>query len=148
MATTNSGVIADANTLVYVSLAQSPFHAAAAAKLNAAAAAGVVWTSRQVLREFVATMTRPGVADPMPALTDVVRAAQAFERQFRVAEDNAAVTAELLSLLQIGVCGGKQVHDANIVATMRAYGIGTVRTQNLKDFHRFAHLVAVVPLVP
>ena len=147
---TNSVVrtVPDANVLVYASLPASPFHTAAVARLRDATAAGEVWTTRQVLREFLATMTRPGVADPMPDRADVFRAVADFERRFRVAEDGPAVTAELLSLMAAVPCGGKQVHDANIVATMLAHGVPKVLTHNLKDFNRFAHLVTVVPLVP
>ncbi len=41
---------------------------------------------------------------------------------------------------------GKQVHDANIVATMLAYGIPTLLTQNVDDMRRFAGKIAIVPL--
>jgi len=42
--------------------------------------------------------------------------------------------------------GGKQVHDANIVATMLVYGIPRLLTANPSDFARFAHLLTVEPL--
>ena len=145
---TSDRVLPDANILVYASLPHSPFHHAATDKLHAAAARGEVWTSRQVLREYLAAMTRPGVADPMPALDDVLSNTVLFEQRFRVAEDIAAVTAELLALLAAVPCGGKQVHDANIVATMRAYGISNLLTHNIKDFTRFAGYITVLPLVP
>ncbi len=149
MATTASDrTLPDANILVYATLKTSPFHAAATAKLAVAATAGEVWTSRQVLREYLAAMTRPGVASPMPTLQDVLSNVRGFGRKFRVAEDDAGVTAELLTLLAAVTCGGKQVHDANIVATMRTYGIPNLLTHNVKDFNRFAHLVTVLPLVP
>ena len=32
---------------------------------------------------------------------------------------------------------GKQVHDANIVATMLAHGVGRLLTFNVADFQRF-----------
>lgn len=148
MATSGTRTLPDANVLVYSTLPGSPFHQAAAAKLRTAAAAGEVWTSRQVLREFIAAMTRPGVSSPMPAVADVLKAVATFERRFRVAEDNAAVTAELLGLLAAVPCGGKQVHDANVVATMRAWGVPNRLTHNVKDFNRWAGYVTVVPLVP
>jgi predicted nucleic acid-binding protein len=50
-------------------------------------------------------------------------------------------------LLSISV-GGKQVHDANIVATMQAHGLRRLLTYNTADFARFAHLIQVEPLVP
>ena len=39
---------------------------------------------------------------------------------------------------------GKQVHDANLVATMLAHGIRRLLTFNLADFQRFAGLVELV----
>jgi predicted nucleic acid-binding protein len=42
--------------------------------------------------------------------------------------------------------GGKQVHDANIVATMQAHGIRQLLTGNVADFNRFSALIRVLPL--
>ena len=42
--------------------------------------------------------------------------------------------------------GGKQVHDANIVATHVRPRIGRLLTANTGDFARFAHLITVVSL--
>jgi predicted nucleic acid-binding protein len=39
---------------------------------------------------------------------------------------------------------GRQVHDANIVATMLAHGERRLLTFNGGDFRRFARLIAVV----
>jgi predicted nucleic acid-binding protein len=41
---------------------------------------------------------------------------------------------------------GKQVHDANIVATMLVHGITQLLTQNIADFSRFSSLITVMPL--
>jgi predicted nucleic acid-binding protein len=60
-ATDRSPVFLDTNVLVYASLALSPFHAAATERLAALEGDGVdLWVSRQVLREYLAAMTRPG----------------------------------------------------------------------------------------
>jgi hypothetical protein len=40
---------------------------------------------------------------------------------------------------------GKQVHDANIVATMLAYGIGTLFTLNIEDMKRFSGRIQLLP---
>ncbi|MBX3015254.1 MAG: hypothetical protein KF832_27290 [Caldilineaceae bacterium] len=64
-----------------------------------------------------------------------------------MADENAATTTHLLQLLQTISIGGKQVHDANRVATMLVYGIDTLLTHNVADFVRFAHLITVMPLV-
>jgi len=41
---------------------------------------------------------------------------------------------------------GKQVHDANVVATMLTHGVGAVVTMNLADFARFERYVSLVEL--
>jgi predicted nucleic acid-binding protein len=142
-------VFVDANVLVFAAAATAPLHAAARAALDALDQAGAeVWTSRQVLREYLAAMTRPQpFAGPVPvaaALADVNR----FLNQFRIAEDGPAVFAQLLVLLAAVSWGGKQVHDANIVATMRAHGIPSLLTHNTADFARYTGYIAVVPLTP
>jgi hypothetical protein len=39
--------------------------------------------------------------------------------------------------------GGKQIHNANIVATMLAFDIPQLITYNVVDFQRFAGLITV-----
>jgi hypothetical protein len=48
--------------------------------------------------------------------------------------------------LAAGDTRGKQVHDANIVATLLAYGVRTLLTDNVSDFARWAHVIDVRPL--
>ena len=45
-----------------------------------------------------------------------------------------------------GRSGGKQVHDANIVATMRVHSVPRLLTHNVRDFARFGAVIEVVPL--
>ena len=52
----------------------------------------------------------------------------------------------LLGLLADAESGGKQVHDANVVATMLAHGVGMVVTMNVTDFARFEQYVSLVEL--
>ena len=61
------------------------------------------------------------------------------ERTTLLAED-AKVAERLLGLLADVDCGGKQIHDANVIATMLVHGIGTVVTMNVDDFARFGHV--------
>jgi predicted nucleic acid-binding protein len=64
-----------------------------------------------------------------------------LENHFQVADDTAAVTGELIKLMENFKIGGKQVHDANIVAAMLAYDIPCLLTHNGKDFKRFDKIV-------
>ena len=142
-------VFVDTNVLVYVRSALSPFQAAAAARLHALTVSGdEMWVSRQILREYLAATTRPAAMTPPPPLANLLADVTGFLGRFQVAEDGAAVTSELHRLLAVVACGGKQIHDANIVATMLAHGIPNLLTHNTADFIRFSGSITVIPLIP
>jgi predicted nucleic acid-binding protein len=149
MMTSGRLVFVDTNILVYANLALSPWHTQAVQRLMALDAAHTpLWVSRQVLREYLAAMTRPGALTgtiPLPALLNDIRY---FAQRFRVADEGVQVTTQLLALLAELPIAGLKVHDANIVATMRAYQIPRLLTHNTDDFIRFAAFVEVLPLVP
>jgi predicted nucleic acid-binding protein len=62
-----------------------------------------------------------------------------------LAED-AKAADRLVGLLADVECSGEQVHDANVVATMLAHGVGTVVTMNVTDFARFERYVSLAEL--
>lgn len=133
----------DTNILVYANVIETPFHEPALTAVNAAIQTGrTIWISRQVIREYLVTLTRPQAFEDLPKAT-VLDQAEQFIARFEVADDTPAVTQQLLQLLSNYTVGGKQVHDANIVATMQAYGIPAVLTHNGKDFERFGDVIRV-----
>ena len=93
-------------------------------------------------------MTRPGVLTGRVLLQPSPAIFSNFSIQYHVAEDNVAVTAATLQLLSTIPTGGKQVYDANIVATMQTYGITHLLTHNTADFARFAGIAQMISLVP
>ncbi len=74
------------------------------------------------------------------ALGDVERMCRVFE----ILEDGPRVMSTLAELCRDVPLAGKQVHDANIAATMLAYGEQRLLTLNPKDFRRFAGRVELV----
>ena len=104
-------------------------------------------TSGQVLREYLSVATRPtaqnGLGLNLPEALGNVRAIRA--RTTLLAEDSK-VADRLLGLLADVDCRGRQVHDANLIATMLVHGIGTVVTMNLADFARFEQHVSLIRL--
>ncbi|MFN6501745.1 MAG: type II toxin-antitoxin system VapC family toxin [Nostoc sp. DedQUE01] len=140
-------VFLDTNILVHASQIQSPFHQGAMEAIQGFYDAGVdLWISRQVLREYLATLTRSQqFTNPLP-IAILIQDLRYFYNRFQVAEDNSQVTESLLTLMQEIPSGGKQVHDANIVATMLVYGIPQLSTHNTGDFARFSRLITVLPL--
>lgn len=136
-------VFLDTNVLVYASMAVSPLHTVAREAIETREAAGAsLVISRQILREFLATLNRPQVGLPVTTLIAQVRQ---FETHFQILEDSAAVTAALLMLVEQGI--GRRVHDVNIVATMQVGGIRHLLTNNPGDFAAFAQIITVLPLV-
>jgi predicted nucleic acid-binding protein len=150
MATTAADpVFVDTNVLVYSALQLSPLHKAAVGKIHALRSTGIaLWISRQVLREYLAVLSRPGTVSPPISMATLVADVSAYQSAFQIADENHAVTANLLNLLGTVSAAGKQIHDANIVATMLANGIPRLLTHNAADFTRFASVITVESLVP
>jgi predicted nucleic acid-binding protein len=122
MTTAVDSVFVDTNVLVYANVATAPSHQVALDALTEMHATGVqLWISRQVIREYVATLARPQTF-AIPDFTTVAADVEYLRARFEVADDTHAVTDRLLELVREVAVGGKQVHDANIVATMQAYG--------------------------
>jgi predicted nucleic acid-binding protein len=142
-----NSVFLDTNILVYASVPESPLHLVAMSAIQSYEQSGTqLWISRQVLREYLATLTRPQLyTQPIPILR-VTAEIRFFQNRFRLAEDNSLVTERLLTLMAEIPIGGKQVHDANIVATMLVYHIPQLLTHNTGDFSRFSQMIAVLPL--
>ena len=135
----------DTNILVGIRTLESPGHELVRDMLDrATAGTEPLRISRQILREYLAVVTRRqdwrvAIAREA-ALDDVVRFAATFE----VLEDGPAVTDRLVSLCREVPGGGRQIHDANIVATMLAHGEHRLLTFNLADFRRFGDRIELV----
>jgi hypothetical protein len=56
------------------------------------------------------------------------------------------VSSQLFALTDQIAVGGRQIHDANIVATMLTHGVTHLLTHNPNHFVRFASVITVVPL--
>ncbi|WP_242044697.1 type II toxin-antitoxin system VapC family toxin [Anabaena azotica] len=140
-------VFLDTNTLVYASLSESPFHQVTMETIQSFYDAGVeLCISRQIIREYLATLTRPQQFTNALPIATVLEDIQYFQSRFLIAEDSSQVTERLLTLMEEIPIGGKQVHDANIVATMLVYGIPQLLTYNTSDFARFSGLITILPL--
>ncbi len=137
----------DTNVLVYAASLGAPLHLRASEEVRKRYESGQeLWVSRQVLREYLATLSRSQTfARPKPA-RELASDIRYFLKKFKIAEEGAAVTEKLLELIEVKEIGGKQIHDANIVATMLANGVPAVLTNNSDDFARFADVIQVIPL--
>lgn len=103
-----------------------------------------IFISRQVIREYLVQVTHPRTFTTPLTIEEAEKHLGQITRVCAVLDDTATVTAHLLTLLKTYPTGGKQVHDANIVATMLAFEIDTLLTLNTEDFQRFADKITLI----
>ncbi len=135
----------DTNVLVKSRILGAPDHDTARARLDRAFRnPEPLRISRQVMREYLAVVTRPQTwpvsITREDALDDVSRLIGSFE----ILEDGPAVTDWLVALCREIPAGGRQIHDANIVATMLAHGERRLLTFNTSDFRRYGDRIELV----
>lgn len=141
-------LLLDTNVLLAATDDGRPEHDRAISAVNEWPAAGTsLYTSGQVLREYLAVATRPATQNGLGlARRDAAANVRALRGRLRFAAEQERVHERLLDLLDGVECLGKQVHDANIVATMLVHGIDTLVTINVTDFARFTDRIRVVDL--
>ena len=103
-----------------------------------------LWLSQQVLRDDLAAATRLQASGPALPMAAAIADVHRFRAGFNVAEDGPHVLDRLLRLLAAYPGGGKQVHDANLAATMPEHRITRLLTFNAAGFRRFGSLIEVV----
>jgi len=92
-------------------------------------------------------MTRPNTITVELQQEKIIQAIRNFEEDFIVLNEGAEVTKKLLELTEKVSVSGKQIHDANIAATMLVNGITELLTHNVSDFKRFTPGLTIIPLV-
>ena len=137
----------DTNILVYASDTNSPWYRKANQALNNAISGGVLLViSPQVLREYLSVATRSVTHEKTLPWDKINKNHLLLLRTFRVLPEDAATAQKLGELVQKYHISGKQVHDANIVATMLVHGIQFILTHNVGDFKRYKGCIKIVPL--
>lgn len=106
-----------------------------------------LYASGQIMREYLAVATRPADKNGLGLKqADAVANVRAFAARASLLAEDSKVADCLLGLLDEIPCAGKQVHDANVVATMLVHGIDSLITMNVADFTRFEHHIRLIPL--
>ena len=99
----------DTNILVNASVATAPFHHSTLARMQEISQAnGSFWISRQILREYLAVLTRPQSFTPPLSIATLLGDVEQFEARFGMVEDGPAVTVQLLNLLGTIPCGASK----------------------------------------
>lgn len=137
MMSADTPVFLDTNILVRYDVLEMPEHPAVRQAITRLIAHNCpLWISRQVVREYCRVLTHPSFTRPLP-MKQVVERARMLVPYFKIADENEQVMQNLFALLERVPIGGKQVHDANIVATMQDVGVKHLLTLNTADFVRF-----------
>lgn len=141
------GCFLDTNVLVYSVSRGAPLHQRAVEEIQRRYQSKQdLWISPQVLREYLVTLSRAQTySNPQP-VRELAGDVRYFARHFQVANETPAVTEKLLELIEETETRGKQIHDANIVATMLTHGITELLTNNPGDFARYSGVIRVIPL--
>ena len=100
--------------------------------------------SRQVVREYLSVVTRPQTWPVSITRDEALDDASRLLRNFEILEDGPVVTESLITLCREVSVAGKQIHDANIVATMLAHGERRLLTFNTSDFRRYGDRIELV----
>ena len=135
----------DTNVLIRARFEAAPDHELARRRMSKAAEGQeALRISRQVLREYLAVVTRPQEWSPPVPMDDALEHVARLEAEFDMLEDGPAVTDALAALCREVPVAGKQVHDANIVATMLAHGERRLLTFDARGFQRYEGRIELV----
>ena len=99
-----------------------------------------------MLSEFWNVCTRPVAANGFGfSIVETDECARLLEDKLHLAPDSESTHYEWRKIVVDQQVSGLQVHDARIVATLRANGIDQLLTLNAKDFRRYPGLVVERP---
>lgn len=141
-------VVVDTNVLLSATAPLRPHHSAASRVLNEWPKRGfALVASGQVFREYLVVCTRPVEANGLGLLNaDALANVAALRGRMRFLEEGEASWERLQTLVETYGCMGKQIHDANLVATALAAGVKRLVTANIGDFVRFAEEIEIIDL--
>jgi predicted nucleic acid-binding protein len=137
----------DTNILLRWVQPTDPVHGVATASVKELLRRGEsLFVTPQNYIEFWGVATRPAAVNglgmsPAQAAVEV----QQLEALFPLLPDTPAVYPAWRQIVLSAGVSGAQVHDARLVAVMRAHGITHVMTLNPADFQRFAGIAVVRP---
>jgi predicted nucleic acid-binding protein len=107
---------------------------------------GTACVTPQVLVEFWCAATRP--TDVNGLGWDIEAASESMNKilgKYALLEDSPAVFDQWLPLVRNHQRKGKQVHDARLVAVMKAHGVENLLTFNVEDFAAYDEIKTVHP---
>ena len=130
-------VFIDTNILIYATDDESPFNAKSLGIIKQLMTDGVDFAiSPQIVREYLVVLTR-GLPPDDRSRSSALHNVNKFIETFTLLDENSKSVTRLQTIMEKCAVGGKQIHDANIVAVMQAHGVKRLLTHNLDDFKKF-----------
>jgi len=141
--TDSERIMLDTNILLAATDEFRPDHEAAREVIATAGGKGHgLCISGQIVREYLVVATRTVNQNGLGlTAAHATSNADAFLRFLQLQEESEAATEKLIELCRNYDLQGKRIHDANIVATMLAHGIGFLVTLNTRDFASFEEII-------
>ncbi len=104
-----------------------------------------LYISSQIIREIISVCTLgKGLSRPL-TWDELYQELAAVLKQVVLLPENSKTVARLVDLGKQYRVRGKQIHDANIAATMLANSISRILTFNPDDFKRFDEIEVIIP---
>jgi toxin-antitoxin system PIN domain toxin len=142
-------IAVDTNILVYAHREDSPWHAAAKARIVELAEGPASWAIPwPCLHEFLAIVTHPRIfKTPTPASVAVEAVGALLEApRLVLLSETGGYWDVLRRLVENGLLAGPVVHDARIAALCRLHGVSELWSAD-RDFSRFPELAVRNPLL-
>jgi predicted nucleic acid-binding protein len=140
-------IFLDTNIVLRCTITQIPGHSRIRQAVDYLLANGnELWISGQVIREYGSVITRPQSFMSVMTAFDAAKQLRNIRDSFNVALETPDTIEGLCRLMDTHPMGGKQIHDANLVATMLDYKITHLFTLNTADFERFTPLITLMTL--
>jgi predicted nucleic acid-binding protein len=137
----------DTNIIVFASDSRSPWHQSSKEAINKLLNEKFrLFISPQILREYISVASRFTEAKGPVPWDKIMKNCEDFQKDFILISEDQNTVTELGKLLLKIPSYGKQVHDANVVATMLAHGISNLLTHNTDDFSRYSQLINIISL--
>lgn len=96
------------------------------------------------MREYLAVVTRSQIwSAPLP-MSDALKDVSWLLGGFDILENGPNVTQQLIDLCRDVPVAGRQIHDANIAATMLAHAEMRLFTFDQDDFRRYGDRIVLI----
>lgn len=137
--------VVDTNVLVYATVRGASKHEEARRWMARLEEATDLCATAQIFREYLVVLTRGEVFEHTFTPVEALEALGALRSSLTLLTEQNATPGVLSELVATCEVAGKQIHDANIVATMKTHGVRHLATYNRGDFERYPNVV-LLPL--